>query len=80
MPYFIEQVPTGWNTVKDDGTILGQHKTKQQAIKQMVAVSISEGVAIGGERAVAAGSYSPPAGVAVAAKRALQWISEGFAG
>jgi HK97 family phage prohead protease len=80
MPYFIEQVPTGWNTVKDDGTILGQHKTKQQAIKQMVAVSISEGVAIGGERAVAAGSYSPPAGVAVAAKRALQWISEGLAG
>lgn len=50
MPYFIEQVPTGWNTVKDDGTILGQHKTKQQAIKQMVAVSISEGVAVGGER------------------------------
>ena len=25
-------------------------------------------------------SYSPPAGVAVAAKRALQWISEGLAG
>ena len=47
----------------------------------MVAVSISEGVAIGGERAVDPNkSYSPPAGVAVAAKRALQWISEGLAG
>lgn len=30
--------------------------------------------------AVAAGSYSPPDGVAVAAKRALQWIADGFAG
>ena len=80
MPYFVEQVPTGWNTVKDDGTILGKHKTKKQAIDQMVAVSISEGIAVGGERAVAAGMYSPPAGVAVAAKRALQWISEGLAG
>ena len=52
MPYFVEQVPTGWNTIKDDGTILGKHKTKKQAIDQMVAVSISEGIAVGGERAV----------------------------
>jgi HK97 family phage prohead protease len=80
MPYFIEQVPTGWNTVKDDGEVLGEHKTKAQAIAQMVAVSLAEGIAVGGERAVAESSYSPPAGVAVAAKRALQWISEGLAG
>ena len=80
MPYFIEQVDSGWVTVKDDGTVLGKHKTKKQAIDQMVAVSLSEGVAVGGERAVAEGSYSPPAGVAVAAKRALKWIDEGFAG
>ena len=80
MPYFIEQVPTGWNTVKDDGEVLGKHKTKTQAIAQMVAVSLAEGIAPGGERAVEAGSYSPPAGVAVAAKRALQWIADGFAG
>jgi len=31
-------------------------------------------------RAVAPGSYNPPAGVQVAAKRALDWISEGKAG
>jgi HK97 family phage prohead protease len=81
MPYFIEQVPTGWNTVKDDGEVLGEHKTKAQAIAQMVAVSLAEGIAVGGERAVDPNeSYSPPAGVAVAAKRALQWISEGLAG
>jgi len=81
MPYFIEQVPTGWNTVKDDGEVLGKHKTKAQAIAQMVAVSLSEGIAVGGERAVDPNeSFSPPAGVAVAAKRALEWISEGLAG
>jgi HK97 family phage prohead protease len=82
MPYFIEQVVGGWNTVKDDGTLLGKHKTKKQAIDQMVAVSLAEGIVAGGElkRAVEAGSYSPPAGVAVAAKRALNWIAEGYAG
>ena len=62
MPYFIEQVPTGWNTVKDDGEVLGQHKSKAEAIAQMLAVSLAEGIAPGGERAVVAGSYSPPAG------------------
>jgi len=81
MPYFIEQVPTGWNTVKDDGEVLGEHKTKTEAIAQMVAISLAEGIPVGGERAVDPDeTYSPPAGVAVAAKRALQWISEGLAG
>ena len=80
MPYFIEQTSAGWNTVKDDGTVLGKHKTKKQAIDQMVAVSLAEKIPVGGERAVDAGSYSPPAGVAVAAKRALAWIADGKAG
>lgn len=82
MPYFIKQTAEGWDTVKDDGTVLGKHKTKSQAIKQMVAVSIAEKIAPGGEykRAVPAGSYDPPAGVAVAAKRAIKWIEEGYAG
>ena len=82
MPYFIEQTEQGWNTVKDDGVILGQHKTKAQAIKQMVAVSLAERIPVGGElkRAVKAGSYSPPVGVQDAAKRALAWIDAGLAG
>jgi len=82
MPYFIEQVDSGWNTVKDDGTVLGEHANKQDAIDQMVAVSLAEKIPVGGElkRAVASGSYSPPEGVAVAAKRALQWIADGLAG
>ena len=49
MPYFIKQTAEGWDTVKDDGTVLGKHKTKSQAIKQMVAVSIAEKIAPGGE-------------------------------
>ena len=82
MPYFIEQTQQGWNTVKDDGVILGQHKTKAEAIAQMVAVSLAENIPVGGElkRAVAAGSYSPPVGVQDAAKRALAWIDAGLAG
>jgi HK97 family phage prohead protease len=82
MPYFIEKTVEGWNTVKSDGTVLGKHKNKQDAIKQMVAVSIAEKIQPGGElkRAVPEGSYQPPQGVADAAKRALKWIEEGKAG
>jgi HK97 family phage prohead protease len=81
MPYFVEQAESGWVTVKDDGTVLGKHTTKQEAIDQMVAISLAEGIPVGGERAVDPDeSFSPPAGVAVAAKRALEWIAEGLAG
>ena len=81
MPYFVEQAESGWVTVKDDGEVLGTHATKQEAIDQMVAISLSEGIPVGGERAVDPDeSYSPPEGVAVAAKRALEWIAEGLAG
>ena len=81
MPYFVEQADSGWVTVKDDGEVLGTHATKQEAIDQMVAISLSEGIPVGGERAVDPDeSFSPPAGVAVAAKRALAWIAEGLAG
>jgi HK97 family phage prohead protease len=54
MPYFItNQSPdcSGWATVKEDGEVIGCHTTKQDAIDQMVAVSISEGIEPGGERA-----------------------------
>lgn len=49
MPYFIEQVDSGWNTVKDDGTVLGKHTTKQDAVAQMVAISLAENIPVGGE-------------------------------
>lgn len=56
MPYFISDQQSdcsGWATVKQetDGsyTTMGCHDTKQDAIDQMVAVSISEGIEPGGE-------------------------------
>ena len=54
MPYFItDSAPdcSGWATIKEDGEVIGCHATKQDAIDQMVAVSIAEGMEPGGERA-----------------------------
>lgn len=51
MPYFItDSSPEcpAWATVKADGSLLGCHPTKEAAIKQMVAVSIQEGIEPGG--------------------------------
>lgn len=53
MPYFITnkaQGCSGWATTKDDGEVIGCHTTKQEAIDQMVAVSIAEKMEPGGER------------------------------
>jgi HK97 family phage prohead protease len=56
MPYFItDSSPdcSGWATVKEDGEVIGCHTTKQDAIDQMVAISIAEELEPGGERATA---------------------------
>jgi uncharacterized protein len=53
MPYFITDDAEGCDgfaTIKDDGEIIGCHETKQEAIDQMVAVSIVEDIEPGGER------------------------------
>ena len=53
MPYFItDKSPdcSGWATIKEDGEVIGCHSTKQDAIDQMVAVSIAEDMEPGGER------------------------------
>ena len=55
MPYFITDKAedcAGWATVKEDGEVIGCHTTKQDAIDQMVAVSIAEDMEPGGERAL----------------------------
>jgi HK97 family phage prohead protease len=55
MPYYITDKSAdcnGWATVKADGEVLGCHKTKKDAIGQMVAVSLSEGIEPAGERAL----------------------------
>ena len=54
MPYYITDNAagcSGWATIKDDGEVLGCHTTKQEAIDQMVAISIAEEIEPGGERA-----------------------------
>ena len=55
MPYFITNKSAdcnGWATIKEDGEVMGCHTTKTAAIKQMVAISIAEGMEPGGERAL----------------------------
>ena len=54
MPYFITDLSpdcSGWATIKEDGEVMGCHTTKQQAIDQMVAISVAEDIEPGGERA-----------------------------
>lgn len=54
MPYFITDTSadcSGWATIKEDGEVIGCHENKQDAIDQMVAVSLAEGMEPGGERA-----------------------------
>lgn len=52
MPYFITDKAnscTGWATVKEDGEVIGCHKTKKDAVDHMVAVSLAENMTHGGE-------------------------------
>lgn len=53
MPYFITDTAegcSGWATIKDDGEVIGCHTSKQDAIDQMLAVSLAEDMEPGGER------------------------------
>jgi len=53
MPYFItDKSPdcSGWATIKEDGEVIGCHQSKQDAVDHMVAVSLAEDMAPGGER------------------------------
>jgi HK97 family phage prohead protease len=55
MPYFITDKSadcSGWATIKEDGEVIGCHQIKDDAIAQMVAVSIAEKIPPGGERAL----------------------------
>jgi hypothetical protein len=80
MPYFItDKSPdcSGWATVKEDGEVIGCHTTKQDAIDQMVAVSIAEDMEPGGERQV---SLNVPAYIRSAARKGLDYYGQGLAG
>ena len=84
MPYFISESQSdcaGWATVKQESdgsyTTIGCHDNKQDAVDQMVAISISEDMEPGGEvREVG----SVPQFIRANAARGLKYLEEGFGG
>ena len=85
MPYFISDKQgdcAGWATVKQESdgsyTTLSCHDNKQDAIDQMVAVSISEDMEPGGE--VRAVNLDVPQYIRDNAARGLKYLDEGFGG
>lgn len=84
MPYFIQDDHpdcNAWATVKQDGELMGCHPTKQDAIDQMVALSLEEGIEPGGERAEQRQvDTDPPDYIRSAAARGLELRADGHGG
>jgi len=85
MPYFISDKQSdcqGWATVKEESdgsyTTIGCHSSKQDAIDQMVAVSIAEDMEPGGE--VRQVDLSVPQFIRDNAARGVKYYEEGFGG
>jgi len=77
MPYFVtNENPDceGWAVEKEDGEVVGCHRTRQEAIDQMVAISLAEDIPVGGERSVK--QYQAPEGAREEAARGLAWREE----
>ena len=80
MPYYISdqnESCSGWAVEKDDGEVIGCHQTKQDAIDQMVAVSIAEDMEPGGERQV---ELDLPSYIREAASQGLEFYEDGLGG
>ncbi len=83
MPYYITdkaQDCSGWAVTKEDGEVIGCHTTKQDAIDQMIAISIAEEIEPGGERESRAVDLTPPAYMRAAARRGLEYYADGKGG
>ncbi len=87
MPYLISDKQSdcsGWATVKKEAdgsyTTIGCHENKQDAIDQMVAISIAEDMEPGGEVSKRAVDLSAPAFIQANAKRGLAYLAEGYGG
>jgi HK97 family phage prohead protease len=84
MPYFISDSNpdcAGWAVEKEDGEVIGCHQTKQDAIDQMVAVSIAEEMEPGGERAEQRQvDLSLPEYIQSAARKGLNYYGKKLAG
>jgi HK97 family phage prohead protease len=81
VPYFISNENPdcdGWAVEKDDGEVIGCHRTRREAIDQMVAVSLAEEIEPGGERnakAIPEDRVAPEA-AREEAQRGLDWRRE----
>jgi HK97 family phage prohead protease len=87
MPYFISENQSdcaGWAAVKEEAdgtyTTIGCHENKQDAIDQMVAISITEDMEPGGEVSKRAVDLSVPAFIQANAERGLKYLAEGYGG
>lgn len=95
MPYFITDRHPGcpaWAVVKEDGELIpgGCQPTKDQAIEQMVAVSLAENLEPGGEydgesfsepsRSIRQVNLEPPSYMRAAARQGLRYYEQGLAG
>jgi len=87
MPYLISDKQSdcaGWATVKEEAdgsyTTIGCHENKQDAIDQMIAVSIAEDMEPGGEVSKRAVDLSVPAFIQANAERGLKYLAEGYGG
>ena len=87
MPYFISDKQSdcaGWAAVKEEAdgtyTTIGCHENKQDAIDQMVAISIAEDMQPGGEVSKRAVDLSLPSFIQENAKRGLEYLAEGYGG
>jgi HK97 family phage prohead protease len=85
MPYYIsDNNPDceGYAVQKENGEVVGCHRTEQEAIDQMIAISLAEGIEPGGyienddddEKSVK--QYQPPEGAREEARRGLEWRRE----
>jgi HK97 family phage prohead protease len=76
MPYFVTDTNPdceGWAVEKEDGEVVGCHRTRQEAIDQMVAISLAEDIPVGGERSAKAVA---PREAQEEARRGLAWREE----
>ena len=81
MPYSITQNNpdcSGWAVVDPDNVVFGCHKTKADAIKQAVAISLATDEPFIGERAMP--DLSAPQFMRDAAEQGVKWFEEGLAG
>jgi HK97 family phage prohead protease len=81
MPYSITQNNpdcSGWAVVDPDNVVFGCHKTKADAIKQAVAISLATDEPFVGERALP--DLSAPQFMRDAAGQGVKWFEDGLAG